>query len=189
VTGEIDLDDQEPGIVDSMVQFLYHRDYSLSTADTSEGSLLANAKVYIIADRYDIPDLKLAAMKKYQAAEPTEWNSTSFSASMQLVYDNTPETGTLRAVIANTAASHIRELVDRGEFVTLCQGYGEVAFDIIKADLAVKRGGETCVCERKRPTNIRASSYGYSDYFGHHNGLQWYCPCGRYNDWSENDVH
>jgi len=136
--GVIDLEDQEAGVVDSMIQFFYHRDYSLSTVDISEGKILGHAKVYVIADRYNIPDLKLAAMKKYQAVEPIEWNSTSFSASIQLVYESTLEPDALRAVIAKAAASHMKELVNRGEFVALCKRNGEVAFDILKASLAVK---------------------------------------------------
>jgi len=179
VTGEIDLEDQEAGVVDSMIQFLYHRDYSLSTVDASEGNILGHAKVYVIADRYDIPDLKLAAMKKYQAVEPIEWNSTSFSASIQLVYESTLEPDALRAVIAKAAASHMKELVDRGEFVALCQGNGEVAFDILKASL---RGGETCVCGRKRPAD--AGFHRHNCKWGYDNNMQWYCSCGRYNDWS-----
>jgi len=54
-------------------------------------SLLVNAKVYIIAEKYDIQALKQWAVVKYKEVLLATWNSSSFIESAILVFENTPE--------------------------------------------------------------------------------------------------
>ena len=46
----------------------------------------SNTKVYIFADKYDIPGLKELAMVKYEKAVSNEWNYPSFASSLELMY-------------------------------------------------------------------------------------------------------
>jgi hypothetical protein len=99
-------------------------------------ALLMNAKVYVIAEKYDVGALKTLATKKYKEVLPRTWNSPSFIASLALLYDETPDTDCLlREVALNAAGEHAKDLVDRGEFAGLCRERGEIAFDVLKASL------------------------------------------------------
>jgi len=99
-------------------------------------ALLVNAKVYIIADKYDLQDLKALAKNKYEEVVPENWNSTTFVASLKLLYEDILESDRLLKYVAvETAGEHAKELVDRGEFVALCSEHGELAFDVLKSSL------------------------------------------------------
>ncbi|TGO30104.1 hypothetical protein BPAE_0008g00960 [Botrytis paeoniae] len=138
VTGVLDLEDDDPETVARMINFLYLQDYD-DTSEPSEeveeegyGRLLVNTMVYIIGDKYDIQALKTLAKKKYEAAIVTDWNTPSFSASLELIYEELPESDTSLASIAlETAGKHLRELNDRGEFSTLCKNNPAIAYDLL----------------------------------------------------------
>lgn len=168
----IDLPNDEPDVVEKMIKFMYHGNFSdgrnvksesattitteqaavlkkvkgrtakqAATSPTviwsspeSSAALLLNSRVYIIAELYDVPQLKELAKNKYQELVLAEWTSLSFVASLKLMYESTPESDRmLKDVAIKAAAGHIRELVDRGEFAALCKENGEIAFDILKA--------------------------------------------------------
>lgn len=96
-------------------------------------SLLINAKVYIIAEKYDIQALKELACAKYKEVWQKSWNSAHFTESASLVYENTVEEDKmLRDVIVKAASDNIKALLDRGEFVELLKSYGDFATDILK---------------------------------------------------------
>jgi len=135
VTKVIELEEEEPPIVERMVQFMYNRDYSdVDGSDATNGRLLTNTKIYIIADKFHISGLKLAAKEKYQEAGIAEWNHPSFSESLKLMYENTlPTDRLLKEVAIEVAAKHVKELLDREEFASLCKESGEIAFDVLQA--------------------------------------------------------
>jgi len=77
--------------------------------------LITKTKLYITADKYDIPALKELANIKYVAAVSVHWNSPSFTASIELIYKETPESDhLLKDVAISAAASHINELIRSG---------------------------------------------------------------------------
>lgn len=139
---EIYLDDDEPLIVGKMTGFLYALDYddhpTSSLAEpaneaTSPASLLINAKVYVIADKYELNALKKLACTKYKEALPITWNTSIFSKSASLVFDNTVETDRmLRDVIVQVASDNARALLDRGEFVEMLKHHGDIATEIMR---------------------------------------------------------
>jgi hypothetical protein len=88
-------------------------------------SLITNAKVYIIADKYDVQALKNWAATKYEEVLPKSWNNSAFTESARIIYDNTPETDRiLRDVIVQGASENIDGLLDRGKFVDLLKSHG-----------------------------------------------------------------
>lgn len=120
---EIYLDDNEPFIVGKMIDFLYAIDYddhpTTSLAEPAKqatdahnpASLLINAKVCIIADKYELKVLRELACTKYKEALPNAWNTSIFSESASLVFDNTVETDRmLRDVIFRIASHNARGL-------------------------------------------------------------------------------
>lgn len=67
---------------------------------------------------------------------PSSWNSTAFVQTIELIFDGTPdklEMDSIRQAATETAAKHSKELLDRGEFVTLCQERGDIATAILQA--------------------------------------------------------
>ncbi|KAM0139917.1 hypothetical protein ACHAP3_002978 [Botrytis cinerea] len=138
VTGILDLDDDDPETVARMINFLYLQDYDDTSEPTGEGveegygCLLVNTMVYIIGDKYDIQALKTLARKKYEAAIVTDWNTPSFSASLELMYEELPESDTsLTSIALETAGKHLKELNDRGEFSSLCKNNPAIAYDLL----------------------------------------------------------
>ena len=103
-------------------------------------ALLTNAKVYVIGDKYNIQPLKELVKRKYAEVVPYEWNDASFAASLQFLYENTPESDRLlKDVAIRTAAQHAKELIDHGEFVDLFRNCKGIAFDVLKQALLPKR--------------------------------------------------
>lgn len=93
---------------------------------------MTNVKVYIIADVYNLPALKDWAVKKYEAALKTEWDTASFCQSIDYLWENTLETDAkLRDVILQFVESDITVLINRADFKDLIKSNGEVAMSII----------------------------------------------------------
>ena len=96
-------------------------------------SLITNAKVYIIADKYDVQALKKWAATKYKEVLPKSWNNSAFTESARIIYDNTPETDwMLRDVIVQGVSENVNRLLDRGEFVDLLKSHGTFAADVLR---------------------------------------------------------
>ncbi|APA11806.1 hypothetical protein sscle_08g065760 [Sclerotinia sclerotiorum 1980 UF-70] len=96
-------------------------------------SLLFNAKVYIIADKYMIPALKTLAYEKCSKSLEEHWNTPEFSAAAELLWENTPTSDIqLRDSAVATAASNIDVLLDRGEFVEFMSAHGDFAVEVLK---------------------------------------------------------
>ncbi|KAG4433159.1 hypothetical protein IFR05_011372 [Cadophora sp. M221] len=102
-------------------------------------SLVFNVKMYVVADKYDIPGLKCLAKKKFEKAVKLFWNSTGFSEAAKFLWENTVEWDRdLRDVVIKSAASNIETLLDRGEFVELMDTRGDVCRRILRLTLDSK---------------------------------------------------
>jgi hypothetical protein len=108
-----------------------------AASTTGYVALLMNAKVYIIADKFDIQPLKELAKTNYEEVVAHEWNSESLISSLKLLYDETMDTDCLlKGVAIKATGEDAEELMDRGEFVSLCKESGEIAFDVLKPSLS-----------------------------------------------------
>jgi hypothetical protein len=99
-------------------------------------ALVTNAKVYILAEQYDVQLLKHIALNKYGEILPHTWNSISFVESLRLIYDGTPdgtEMDMLRKAATQVAGEHAKELMRREEFRALCKERGDIASDVMEA--------------------------------------------------------
>lgn len=101
-------------------------------------NLVTLSAIYVTAEKYDVQPLKTLAKDKFEAILATGWNSEHFVDSLKLIYDGTPDTAepdSLRELAINTAAIHAKELMDRGEFLSLCKERGDIATDILRASV------------------------------------------------------
>lgn len=165
LSGIIDLSDDDHEVVELMIRYFYTNQLvtpasAIKTSpptvtisgvaappivdiappvDTSS-SLLLYTQVYIMADRFAVPDLKVEAKHKYQLALPSGWNSEAFSKSLVMMWDNTmPEDRMLKDVAIDHAGRHAVELIDRGDFVAAIKGNTDLAFEFAKATVECRK--------------------------------------------------
>lgn len=142
------MSDDEPSIVGKMIDYLYTLDYDDRPSssivaeeakhDQQHGpgshqapSLLVNAKVYIIADKYEVEALKWFAGTKYKKILSNTWNTHFFPESACHVLENAMKTDRLlRDVIVRVASEHVKELLDHDDFVEMLKNHGDIAADI-----------------------------------------------------------
>ncbi|KAF8852305.1 hypothetical protein BDZ45DRAFT_749703 [Acephala macrosclerotiorum] len=196
ITGEINLPDDHPQTLERLIKFLYtgtfdampsayetanEISYAAAKVPSSDladeasrkaakgrpGMLITCTRAFIMAEKYDIPALKNLAKTKFKEAVSTEWNTCALSVSLRLMYDELPESDRLlKDVAIEAAASHVKELIDRGEFATLCRENGDIAFDFLKA----------CLKLWVRPVGI-CPRYGaqHAVYVSNQGNKQYYC--------------
>lgn len=122
-------------MVDHMLRFLYTSNY----LDNAEGSrpLLVDAKVYAMADKYDISDLKHLAQEKFAAALNAGWDIVSFPDVVETVYTTTLASDRgLRDNLAPVFLEHKAELRGHEGFMGLVKSKladGEFSVDVIDA--------------------------------------------------------
>ncbi|KAB8294955.1 hypothetical protein EYC80_006908 [Monilinia laxa] len=126
-------------------------------ADSTPSSLLFNAKVYIIADKYMIPALKDLANEKCLRGVEAHWNTPEFSKVAELLWENTAESDKmLRDAVLTAAAAHSDGLLDRGEFVEFMSGHGDFAVEVMKKarDLPGRRKGKKDIVNAVNHHNV-----------------------------------
>lgn len=128
-----------------MLRFLYQGNYDdtryskapkEAVGELRGGPLLANAQVYVMADKYDISALKELARKKYTVIVGETWQTGGFMDSAELVFEKTQPGDSLRKVIINTAATHVQTLIQERWFVKMLEGKGELAVEVLNGMLA-----------------------------------------------------
>ncbi|PQE31545.1 BTB POZ domain-containing protein [Rutstroemia sp. NJR-2017a WRK4] len=120
-------------------------DVGSETVDTPLDRLTICTRIFVMAEKYDISALKTLAKTKFEALVPYDWNTSALSESLRLMYDGLPDSDRLlKDVAVAAAAGHVKELVDRGEFVALCKDNGDIAFDVLKASLSPTRKIKNC---------------------------------------------
>ncbi|KAI9742728.1 MAG: hypothetical protein M1835_003025 [Candelina submexicana] len=120
--GFFQLDNDDQAIVECMLQFMYQGIYTgivEAVAKNNEHTML-DVKVYAIAERFGVPELKEYAKGKFGSHATDSWNSDGFSDVIQAVYDMTPETDHgLRDTVIKISGINAPCLMDRGEFKNL----------------------------------------------------------------------
>ncbi|RYP39208.1 hypothetical protein DL767_002316 [Monosporascus sp. MG133] len=109
-SGQIDLEEVDVNVVEAMLHFMYHFDYN-NTHGAS--TMIFNAQVYSVADKYIIPALKAEAREKFGTAISTGWAMDDFPSAIAEVYNSTPESDRglrdLTVEIARTNINPLRE--------------------------------------------------------------------------------
>ncbi|PSN72342.1 hypothetical protein BS50DRAFT_249250 [Corynespora cassiicola Philippines] len=124
-TSSIDLSAEDSDAVDAMFQYCYRLDYtdnflSLSSAGYLIHSPTPHIDIYLLADRYSIPALKLLAAEKFRARaavlSQVESNKDRFFQAVQATYASTPSIGTdtLRQVAVKLCADHSEQFILQG---------------------------------------------------------------------------
>ncbi|KAI4659342.1 uncharacterized protein J4E78_005769 [Alternaria triticimaculans] len=160
--GSVDLPEDEPAIVKLMMQYIYEGEYDPALPDSglsssiqpevtasstptasqsrnplpipgSSTQLMVHAKLYEIADKYDVVGLKELVIEKFKRACHSFWNDPSFAAAAHHVFSTTPEHDKgLRDIVSKTIAEHMAELVKKPEVEALLTEFNGLAFGLLK---------------------------------------------------------
>ncbi|KAG4272582.1 hypothetical protein FPRO04_10535 [Fusarium proliferatum] len=126
----IEIMDFDPAVVKAMTLFLYCFDYE-SPADSP--AMMFHAKVYQIADKYDIEALKRLAATKYGTSIDAGWEMDSFPDAIELAYTTTPPGDQrLRKIAADVVMKRIGTLMSQDVFCKMLSANPDLAADIIR---------------------------------------------------------
>jgi hypothetical protein len=101
--------------------------------DVNTSRLSTNTRIYALADKYAIEDLKMLAKTKFVEAVSEDWESKSFAHAAELVFDTPPKSDRgLRTVVIETLNQH-RDLLDYQEIQDLLDSGNGMAWALLKA--------------------------------------------------------
>ncbi|KAK4544759.1 hypothetical protein LTR36_004008 [Oleoguttula mirabilis] len=183
----IELPDDEPRTVEAMLSYLYKRDYDAQSGGSGEediASIVLDARVFIIADKYFILKLKDLAAIKLQERAKAEWKSPAFANAISEVYTASPaEDRTLHDIVIETVKEHAVELFQDEEahasFHAVVDNVGDFAADLLKA---LGREHSKTAKEKKKATTYKcpycATKFSL-DRPPPYSGSNFSCPCCR----------
>jgi hypothetical protein len=170
VTGEIKLDHDGPEAVHKMISFFYTQTYTLD--DTASEPLLSHTRIYITADKYDVPLLKRLARENYKKVtlEKFDENLFLFMDSLRMIYDETPESDKgLRDVAIKAARDNLGDLMETEAFIELLKENPDISVDILKvaSQPALETGQPAAPPQLPHSSYIfyPSSNYGAAQYF------------------------
>ncbi|KAF2104984.1 hypothetical protein NA57DRAFT_51771 [Rhizodiscina lignyota] len=135
---EIELKDDASYLdaIDALMSFFYTLDY-----DPKDG-LFHHARVFVIADKYDVGGLQWLAVNRLSAAAAECRFKQDFADLIEFVYDNTlPAHRTIRDSMLNIAARDMEKLLLNKAFVTMLDRNGEFARELLQTvhDMTVRK--------------------------------------------------
>ncbi|KAF5680539.1 hypothetical protein FDENT_8361 [Fusarium denticulatum] len=123
---KIDIKDFDPSIVEAMLRFVYSFEYT-NTYGTS--SMVFDAQMWQIADKYDIPALMAESKKKFEIAVTTGWSMDDFSTAVAIVYESALPG--LRDIVLVTTSKNIDKLLDKDGFSELMRTTPHFTADLV----------------------------------------------------------
>ena len=154
-TSTLVLEDDDPATVERMITFLYAGTYDDGNPATSSvvGAadpcvvgkiLMANTRVYAIADKYDIGPLKWSASAKFRNVRCCDaWKCENFSNVVLDVFDTTPENDLgLRNIVSHYCARHIDDVLASKSWNEFLKVNGAIGLSIFK--VVRERGVAKC---------------------------------------------
>ncbi|KAI8664495.1 BTB domain-containing protein [Fusarium keratoplasticum] len=125
----INIQDFDVGVVEAMLHFMYNFDY---TNVNGTSSMVFEAQIYQIADKYDIDSLKEHATKRFGAALDIGWPMDDFPLAITVAYTTSPlEDRGLRDLIIETSSQHIDDLLGKGYFCEVLRTTNDFAADLV----------------------------------------------------------
>ena len=107
-------------------------------ASNKADALLIHAKMYELADKYSITDLKDLVKEKFQLACQLWWDTPTFANAAHYVFSTTPDQDKgLRDIVASTITSHAKILLTRPDIEALLSEFNDLTLDLLKAQVFV----------------------------------------------------
>ncbi|KAK4961878.1 hypothetical protein LTR10_002371 [Elasticomyces elasticus] len=107
--------DKEPSVVEAMLHFMYHFDYSEEGSVNGQESIppiVFDVQVHMAADYYQVPSLAKLAVSKFEKRAQEEWASESFAQAAALIYAEAGDKDhQLRDTVVSVALNHSDKLI------------------------------------------------------------------------------
>jgi hypothetical protein len=104
----------------------------ITPSSFEETELSTNARMYALADKYGIEDLKELAREKFATVATRDWNKGGFAHAVQIVYESTPKSDSgLRDVVVETINQH-RDLMKDSEIENMLEELNGLAVGVLK---------------------------------------------------------
>ncbi|KAM5448043.1 hypothetical protein MaudCBS49596_005629 [Microsporum audouinii] len=149
----IELGDDDPRAIEAMISFMYKFDYHQTGGEAS--SMLFDAKVFGVAEKYGIAALKICAQNKFKVAIQIGWNTDEFLDVIAEVYNEIScADRTLRKLLATVCYDNIRELFKKDHFKVLLEDIPGFVADVIHLFISNLReyACPSCSTRLKGPT-------------------------------------
>lgn len=152
----IDLNNDPPHLVDRMVQFLYHSDYSTLEAggdahdkDLKQRRLLLHVDLYALADRYDIGGLATLARDNYNGRVDFGADALCAIETIPRIYASTPESNRgLRDIVVRGIKKHSEDVFNvpaaKAQFYEIFLETPQFALDMVSK--ALENSCTDCDC-------------------------------------------
>ncbi|KAF4627649.1 hypothetical protein G7Y89_g10503 [Cudoniella acicularis] len=112
-SGILELHDDDPIIVNAMLRHLYGFEYA---DGVHLPEMIFNARIYGLADKYQIPNLKGLAKTKFESVARAGWNTIEFPLSIEIIYESTPSSDrSLRDIATKLAVEHLTALFENND--------------------------------------------------------------------------
>ncbi|KAK5674684.1 hypothetical protein LTS10_012685 [Elasticomyces elasticus] len=115
--GLITLHEEDPRVVEAMLQFIYTLDFDDSYHNVVEmPAIVFNVNVHIAADKYDIPALRKLTASKFHAYALTKWDTAGFAEAAALVFNaGIAVEESLRETVVSVATKKAKQLLSQDE--------------------------------------------------------------------------
>lgn len=131
---KMDLPEEEEDVFELFVQWLYHRRYEVPL-DGAEGlgsRYLGPVRLYVLADRYDVGELRTFLVTKLFAMAKRSGGQVPSCRAVAYVYDHTSQTSGLRRLVVDWWAYRVQLSWFSSEFgQNWLQEHPEVAAAVI----------------------------------------------------------
>jgi speckle-type POZ protein len=115
--------------VEAMLRFMYAFNYNNMV---STSTMIFDAQVYQIADKYDVQALKAHAKSKFSKAIETGWSLDEFPLAIETVYQSTPlDDRGLRDLAVERASKNIDKLLEKDGFCQLLRSTADFTADLV----------------------------------------------------------
>ncbi len=118
-----------------MIGYLYKLDYSDAPLDCGgHPALLIDAQVYTIAEKYNIPSLKVLAREKFDGTVDKGWEDDGFPLAIREIYTSTPDSDRgLRDIVRKVVRENVKALLCRPDMKALMLEVNEFTVDTLDA--------------------------------------------------------
>jgi hypothetical protein len=127
------LNDDDPRAIEAMIHFMYGIDYDSSGNELSRVSpMIFNVRLYQVADKYFVPQLKKRAKEKFGQIARTCWQMDDFPVAITEAYQYTrKDDRDLRELLVQISQDHVVELMKSERFCSVLEETVGFAADLV----------------------------------------------------------
>ncbi|KAK4961874.1 hypothetical protein LTR10_002367 [Elasticomyces elasticus] len=115
--GLITLHEDDPWVVEAMLEFIYTLDFDDSYSDIAETPpIVFTVNLHMAADKFDIPGLRKLTALKFHAQALAEWKTAGFAEAAALVFNaGVAVDESLREIVVSIATKNAKQLLSQDE--------------------------------------------------------------------------